>query len=403
MKKIFLILVLFGSISRSNACLNYFYSTDKEGHLHLVTDELRKKFNINFNKELNVSRLLKLEAKLKKDHVYMLLSDYALGLMKLGKTEESLQILSEIYKHYPNDYKIASNLGTAYELRGMNDSALKYIKRGLQLNPNDHEGSEWVHVKVLETKLKLAKNPDHLKTSTVLGLTETQEKDSNVCRQILIQAHERFPFTPKNDLIMASLMTDLGDCYANTIAVEYALSSYMIAKEYFGDKSASLETKIKEMKELMKKYINVRPNPKEEELKGRYEGMHNKVGPFSYKLMLENNDSENYKVDWSRINTNVTSLLALANFTISETDVKESAVKNSTDDVKFVPDPAPIVTVPVIANNSVDTPTAEISQGTKPIEEKGKTNWLLLSSGGTLAVILIAIAVRRRKRKSGNG
>lgn len=391
MKKLFLpgILICFGLTS--TACLNYFYSIDKEGHTHHITDDIRKKFNINFNKELVVSRLLKLETKLKKEHAYMLLSDYALGLMKLGKTPEALQILAEIYKHYPNDYKIASNLGTAYELTGQNDSALKYIKRGMELNPNDHQGSEWVHVKVLEAKLKLSKDPAYLNTSTVLGLTEKQEKDPSVLRQIFIQVHERFPFTPKPDAIMASLMTDLGDCYANTIAIEYALSSYTIAKDYFGDKSAALDEKIKATKALIKKYKDVKPDKNELMRKGEYPvaGIVEKIGTFSYKLLLDNNDEQNYKVDWTKININVAALLSLADLTISEKAVKDSALKNTSMDMIFMKDS-------VDSKNLV--PDTKIADAKKQAKEK--SNWILFSSGGAVVVILAAVAAGRKRKNN---
>jgi tetratricopeptide (TPR) repeat protein len=390
MKKIVCLFIFLQVSSSLNACLNYYYSTDKEGHLHVVTDELRKKFNINFNKELNVTRLLKLEAKLKKEHSYMLLSDYALGLMKLGKTSEALQLLAEISKHYPNDFRIASNLGTAYELNGQNDSALKYIKHGLKLNPNDHEGSEWVHVKVLETKLRLSKDPQFLKNTSVLNLSETQEKDTNVCRHILIQVHERFPFTPAPDPIMASLMTDLGDCLATTIALEYALSSYQIAREYFGDKSTELAAKIAATKELIKQHVNIQPDKSREKMD---HAMHSKMRPFAYKIMLENNDLSHYEVNWSALNTNVKILLGFANLTLDERTVKDSAIAHQDQDMRLT-DPHQVT---ASTQPSVSTPSAELTASTKT-EEPRSVNVPMTLGFFAIAIILTAVAIRKRKK-----
>lgn len=53
--------------------------------------------------------------------------------MKLGKADVALEILKELNYHYPNEYKIVANLGTAYELNAELDSALKYIKKGIKL------------------------------------------------------------------------------------------------------------------------------------------------------------------------------------------------------------------------------------------------------------------------------
>src|ERR1044072_359909 len=237
MKKRFCILVFcLGIIFPVTACLNYYYTVDRAGMLHFA-GEVKLPFNTNFNKELIVAGLKRLEGKMQKEHSYMLLSDYAVGLLKLGKTKEAVDLLAELYRHYPNEYQIASNLGTAYELNGQNDSALKYIKRGMELNPNDHEGSEWIHVKILETKLKLAADSNWLKTHSVLELTPVQKVDSNVRKQLLIQLQERFPFSPGPNAIMANLFIDLGDLYANTSSIEYAKLFYQIANTYYGDKS----------------------------------------------------------------------------------------------------------------------------------------------------------------------
>lgn len=312
MKK--LLFILFFStiyISNANACLNYYFSVDKDGNLHRA-DNILIPFNKNFNKELNVSKLHKLETKLKKEHSYQALSDYSICLMKLGKQKEALDILVGIYVHYPNDYKIASNLGTAYELNGQNDSALKYIKRGLQLNPSDHEGSEWVHVKVLETKLNLAKNTNYLRENTVLQLSESQKKDTVIRKQIIIQVRERFPFTPGPDAIMSNILIDLADCYSNTASVDYAKVLYQIAKTYYGDKSTIIDDKIKEMQKLINKYAAVKP---ERHDPNQPEAENKKITGLSYNQCIDNNDPNKYIVNWSSINLNVKSLLGLVDFT----------------------------------------------------------------------------------------
>jgi tetratricopeptide (TPR) repeat protein len=269
----------------------------------------------------------------------MLLSDYSVQLMKLGKHKEALEILAVIYNHYPNEYKVAANLGTAYELNGMPDSALKYIKRGIELNPNSHEGSEWVHVKVLETKLKLKTDPNYLKNNSVLGLTEKQKMDSLIRRQIEIQVRERFPFIAGPDEIMASLLIDLGDCYANTASIEFAKVLYEIAKEYYGSTSPAIDVKIAEMKKLLKEYSTryIPRKPLEEtELASKV-----RVGKMNYKNLIQDNDPDNYTIDWGKINTNVVALLKFADLTKPVEEVYNSAIKDSIktdEELKFIND-----------------------------------------------------------------
>jgi|GEM_PF-579991 len=303
------VLVLF--VTKAFPCLNYYYATTKEGKAISLGDDWKVPYNKNFNPERNESKLKKLEAQLKKEHNYMLLSDYGVCLLKLGKTQEALEIFVELYKHYPNEYKIAANLGTAYELSGQVDSALKYIKRDMELNPNDHDGSEWVHVKVLEAKQQLAKNPDYLKDHTVLGLTEKQKNDTMVLKQLSIQLQERMPFSPegKNE-IMASLFTDLGDICYNIQAIEYALTYYDIAEEYYHGDFSALGEKMKRVKKLKAKYAKVQPPSMSDSI----EGDANMVGYIPYSMIVEDNDAGHYKVDWSKININVASLLAMVDF-----------------------------------------------------------------------------------------
>ncbi|MCW3083547.1 MAG: hypothetical protein JWP12_913 [Bacteroidetes bacterium] len=371
MRKLFLLLFVSCSYN-SVACLNIFYAYDKEGNPTKM-EELPV-FHKNFDKESYVDKIKQLEARLKKDHNYMLLSDYSVCLMKLGKPAEALQLLIEIYKHYPNDYKIAANLGTAYELNDQPDSALKYIRRDIGLNPKDHDGSEWIHVKILEAEVQLKKDPAYLTTHNVLQLTEKQKKDSMVCVQLNIQLYERVPFTPGPNALMASLFTDFGDLSANTISVEYARAYYLTAKEYYGDKSTALDEKIKAMVALINKYNSKKlppPDPHEEY------GTMNPLGYVGYKQLLVNYDPYKYQVNWSKINTGVPALLKLVDFTKSATEVKTIAVHSAqpTDSLKLIPEV---------------TDTATSARPVENIVKSSNTNAAAPTANNTFIYILIA-------------
>jgi len=303
MKKITLILVLLiVAFTETQACINEYYSIDKEGHTH-TTDELHVAFNTNFNNRLIEKKLIKIGKHLMSSDDYKLVSDYAVLLLKGGKAKEALEIFKKLSKHYPNEYQIASNLGTAYEINGKPELALKYIKHGIELNPNSHEGSEWVHVKVLEAKLKLVKDKTYLKENSVLSLSIDNLSDSEIKNQILVQVKERFPFSPGPNQIMASLLMDLGDCFANSSSIEYAKVFYTIAKEYYGANEKIAAAKINEMVKLRTKYENVKPI----NIFGNHEM---KVGGIGYKRMLENNNSEQYKVNWETVITDPGTLLS---------------------------------------------------------------------------------------------
>jgi tetratricopeptide (TPR) repeat protein len=330
MKRILLVCFTFLYLNTTYACLNYYYGIDRQGHLH-ETSDFSKGFHANFDRKTTITLLKKLEDKLEKQHHYMLLSDYAVGLMKLGKYKEAQVILQELYNYYPEDYKIAANLGTAYELNGDPASALTYIRRGIGLNPDEHEGSEWVHVQILETKLALQKDPSYLQSHTVLELDPEKEKNEDVCRHISIQVRERFPFSPGPDPIMADLLTDLGDCYANLYSVEYARAVYEIAREYYGDKSPQLLAKITEMKKLAQKFILVKPGNRErgDENGLEREGEHNRIGAVNYKRLLIFNDDKKSVFDLVMVNTDTTALLSLADLSQTARQAKRLALSET--------------------------------------------------------------------------
>jgi tetratricopeptide (TPR) repeat protein len=400
MKKIFLLLAIVTfSITKSFACGNYYYALDKEGNLVPLGYNWKFPFNKNFNLERNVTKLKKLEAKLKKEKNYMLLSDYSVCLMKLGKSKEALKILIELYKHYPSEYKIAANLGTAYELNGQVDSALKYIKRGLQLNPNDHEGSEWVHVKILETKLELRKKPSYLLDHTVLQLTEAQKKDSTVLQHISIQLQERVPFTPVTsapDEIMASLFVDLAEISANIKSIEYSRAYYQIAKIYYKSQLPFLDKKIKEMEKLINKYTSIKPKQDRS-----FEGEKGKVGYFKYTELLSENDFQHYKIDWAKINTDVNSLIALVDFKKTIQEIKDSAKSNlnkPTDELKLIPEHIDSV----IQKDSINHPK-NLNTDNRTVEtekqKESEENYILVYIFGTITIIGLGyFAIRQLKK-----
>jgi hypothetical protein len=325
MKKflLFLLLQLVFSFG-AKACFNNFYTLDKNGHAHSQgQSQANIMFDVNFNTEQIVNNMNSLIESMKEDSSYMLLSDYAVDLVKLGKTNEALIILAELYRHYPDEYRIASNLGTVYELHGDLDSALKYIRRGIQLNPDDHYGSEWIHEKILLAKIELRKNKSWLKTHSVLELTDAQRNDSIVCRQLFIQVQERFPFTkPVADPVMASLFYDLGDLYYNTSSVPMAIVCYMTARDYFEMSSPSLDYKIAQAEKLNKEQENIKV-PKEGNLHGIV------IKEVNFDSRFADNDPKKYKIDWKNIITDPEILLRMVRLDLMVMDVKAIAEKHA--------------------------------------------------------------------------
>jgi tetratricopeptide (TPR) repeat protein len=172
-------------------------------------------------------------------------SDHAATLIHKGDLTPAIEILEAIEKEKPGEYIVAVNLGTAYELAGDNDRALRWIREGLQRNPNSHYGTEWLHVRILESKIALAKDPAWLKTNSVLGLDFGRDlaptmptswpagKDAAATLHALeYQLSERLGFVKAPDPLTGSLIADLGHLNVLTRAVGYGPPLYALAIRY---------------------------------------------------------------------------------------------------------------------------------------------------------------------------
>ncbi len=169
--------------------------------------------------------------------------DAVLLLLK-GDYKASIEALLKLEKEYPKQYSIASNLGTAYELNGENEKALTWIKRGLKRNSESHYGSEWIHVLILETKIKLESNPTFLEHHQIITLpkkfnlsTQIEINDHNytvkkIQRDIAYQLGERTVFVKPKDAIVADLLFTLARTSAQTSIVEEGIKYLNMAQLY---------------------------------------------------------------------------------------------------------------------------------------------------------------------------
>ena len=112
----------------------------------------------------------KMEASLRGSTNFNDRSDYAVALMYIGRSKEAVELLRQLEKERLGEYFVAANLGTAYELSGNNEEALRWINEGIRRNPASHGGTEWLHAKILEAKIAQQKDADYFKKHSVLEL-----------------------------------------------------------------------------------------------------------------------------------------------------------------------------------------------------------------------------------------
>ncbi|MDF2454745.1 MAG: tetratricopeptide repeat protein [Cytophagaceae bacterium] len=263
--KYLIFLLTFISITAAFACGNEyevtFTSEGEEGNLYdvsyLGSHRLKHGFDTS---SLQVRQKYLLEKFNKGEGDYKDSSDFALIEMKIGSLKTALTILEKLYPNYLNEYNIVTNLGTAYELAGKNELAFKFISKALQLNPNSHQGSEWIHLNILREKLK--KKPDYkliinLQVSDLrsgLGsYNSAKDLDTlfSIRDQLLYQLEERISFIAPEDAIVSQLLIDAGDLIAITASVELARDYYKMALQYNPKNQTIVEDRLKEINKVI--------------------------------------------------------------------------------------------------------------------------------------------------------
>lgn len=170
-------------------------------------------------------------------------SDYAVALMFLGRSAEAVELLSKLEQEKPGEFFVAANLGTAYELSGNNADALKWINEGIRRSPQDHEGTEWLHAKILEAKIAQEKDAKYFEKHSVLELHPGKLGEKlvigantltlrEVAKAIQYQLGERLQFVKTPDPAVASLLYDYAAIEAVTTSMESAQHILKMATQY---------------------------------------------------------------------------------------------------------------------------------------------------------------------------
>jgi tetratricopeptide (TPR) repeat protein len=259
----YLAIVLFLFMGQLGQCCINEYRTLLNGKM-IYTDAgnvaPRGRFN-QHNKPYLVKRLNEAERVYNRTGKLEDYSDLGAMLVYNGQYLKAKQIFLEIEQKAPGLYQTAANLGTTYELLGENDSALYWIKRAIEINPDSHGGSEWIHVKILEAKIKAKGNEQYLWKHNVLSLDFGADKiplnknsiDLNKLREHLYdQLNERMSFIKPKDPIVAQLLFDLGNVCALARDATSGLQIYQSAKEY-GYASVLFDKRLSYFKEMQQK------------------------------------------------------------------------------------------------------------------------------------------------------
>lgn len=203
---------------------------------------------------------------------YRVRNDYAVTLLHVGEIAQAIRILRQLETQRPGMYVTAVNLGTALELAGQNGEALRWIREGIRRNSRAHEGTEWLHARILEAKIAMARDPRWLHSHSVLGVdfgpsvipqqprswpADNRGRGSNaqdVQDAIYYQLHERLNFVKPPDTVVANLFFDAGNLAMVNGTLETAQALYKQSVR-FGARNVPLaQTRLRHVEQLLKKY-----------------------------------------------------------------------------------------------------------------------------------------------------
>jgi hypothetical protein len=197
---------------------------------------------------------------------YRARNDYAAVLVHRGEARKAVGILEAVEAEHPGEYVVAGNLGTAYELSGDLEQAHRWISEGIRRNPNAHEGTEWLHLRILEARQAVAKDPAWLKAHSVLGMSfgagdapavpatlpKGAANTEDVIKALTYQLHERMAFVPAPDPMVGGMLADLGDLLSLSRSVDVAIPVYGLALNYGPPHSGVIGRRLEVSKELVK-------------------------------------------------------------------------------------------------------------------------------------------------------
>lgn len=189
------------------------------------------------------------------------LNDLAATTLRLGRADAAERLLLAMEKRWPGRYETATNLGTAYELLGRDEEALRWIREGIARNADSHWGTEWLHARILEAKVAAAGKPLDPARSLldldfgpdavpVVPVDLPAGNDGRpvtlwgLAQGLRIQLMERTGLVPPPDPVVASLMNDLATLELAAGTAENAGLVYDLAADYGAPRSRLMATRL---------------------------------------------------------------------------------------------------------------------------------------------------------------
>lgn len=196
-------------------------------------------------------------------------NDLAVNLIRQSETTAAMRLLVANERDFPGRPETAANLGTALELAGFDDIALRWIRIGIRRNANEHLGTEWLHARILEAKIAARRDPTYFATHSVAGVRfedavlpplPTVYPPGNDGRPVSpfglnqalnYQLFERLQFVQAPDPVVANLLMDWGTLNLAGGSVEDAKVVYGLAVCYGSRSTPLMQARLKRIDAIL--------------------------------------------------------------------------------------------------------------------------------------------------------
>lgn len=267
-----LALVLVAFVPFAHACINA-VGTDHNGRkfepYDMVGEEMTSVVLGPGEKDHWLKEPYRVIDKAREHRDFESLTNLGVLLIYQGQYAAAIRHFVFLEKHYPGHHETAANLGTALELAGQDAVALQWIRIGIQRNAQEHEGSEWLHARILQAKLSLARDPGYLGKHSVAGVrfestlvpavpaalpagnTGTPVQPWQLDRALSYQLHERTQFVAPKDPIVANLLLDWATLHLAGGSIESADALYDVAVDYGAPRDASMRKRQAHIRQVL--------------------------------------------------------------------------------------------------------------------------------------------------------
>lgn len=205
-------------------------------------------------------------------------TDLGILLIDQGQYTQAINLFLKLERQYPGRHETAANLGTALELAGFDAIALRWIRIGIQRNPDEHYGTEWLHARILEAKIAAAKDPTYLDHHSVAGVDFEKVLVPSMPRTLPVgnvgkplkgwdlhlalsyQLHERTGFVKPRDPIVANLLHDWATLNLAGGPIENADVLYDLAVTYGARRDALMRNRAAYIKRVLAQAGDAKPS-----------------------------------------------------------------------------------------------------------------------------------------------